>query len=151
MELFNAEQSSTECYNSGTCYPTSNAIDGNWETYSATAYTTGTHWLQVSMSNTLVDQILLKAGTGNYGEEITVSLYSGETLAGGCESHSGSWGKEMLSCNSVAANRVRLTLTGTRETWLYVYEIKVKGSRSIIPPGELKGTQTHVYNYLIIF
>ena len=86
MELFNAEQSST--YRG---YPASNAIDGDWYTNSLTAHATGTHWLQVSMSNTTVYQIVLKALGGYYSEEITVSLYSGETLAGHCKSHSGGW------------------------------------------------------------
>ena len=100
VELFNAEQSSTHCLSgTGTCYPASRAIDGNWDTNSMTNWAYGTHWLQVSMSNTLVDQIELKAPTGNYGEEITVSLYSGETLAGQCQSHSVDWGTETLSCS----------------------------------------------------
>ena len=131
VELFNAEQSSTYC-NSVRCYPASIAIDGYWNTASITAYATGTHWLQVSMSNTTVYQIVLKAHTLYTKEEITVSLYSGETLAGQCESHSGSSGsnsyKETLSCAKVTADRVRLTLSSTHRTRLVVYEIKVTGA-----------------------
>ena len=132
VALFNAEQSSTYC-DSVRCYPASNAIDGDWNTYSITAYVTGTHW-QVSMSNTTVYQIELKAYTNNR-VEITVSLYSGETLAGQCESHSGSSGsnsyKETLSCAKVTADRVRLTVSGTsREyrTRLHVHEMTVTGA-----------------------
>ena len=150
MDLFNAEQSSKGCRSDGTCYPASNVIDGDWNTASITSWATGIHWFQVSMASSLVDQIELNAGT-NYREEITVSLYSGETLAGQCQAHPGDWRTETLSCDNVAADRVRLTLTSTRRTYMFVYEIKVKGSRSITPPGELKGIQTHVYNYLIIF
>ena len=142
VELFNAEQSSTRCYSgTGTCHPASRAIDGNWDTTSRTNWATGTHWWQVSMSNTIVYQIVLKAWTGN-DEEITVSLYSGETLAGGCESHTGDWGTETLSCDRVAADRVRLTMSSTS---LWVYEIEVKGSINIIPTGE-----RHDYMYITI-
>ena len=78
------------------------------------------------MSNTTVYQIVLKAYTAYRGGEITVSLYSGETLAGQCKSHSGSAAsKETLSCDRVAADRVRLTMSSTSNTWLRVYEIKV--------------------------
>ena len=82
------------------------------------------------MSSTPVYQIVLKAYTPN-GEDITVSLYSGETLAGQCKSHSGSSGingyKETLSCDRVTADRVRLTLSSTSSTALVVYEITVTG------------------------
>ena len=131
VELFNAERSSTYCY-SGTCYPASLAIDGDWDTHSRTDPATGTHWLQVSMSNTTVYQIVLRAATYNNEEEITVSLYSGETLAGQCTSHSGSSGsnsyKETPSCDRVTADRVRLTLSSTSWTYLYVSEITVTGA-----------------------
>ena len=123
VELFNAEQSST--YSS---YRASLAIDGDWDTYSHTGYATGTLWLQVSMTNTIVYQIVLRAGT-YYSEEITVSLYSGETLAGQCESHSGSGASnETLSCARVTADRVRLTMSSTSSTILAVYEITVTGA-----------------------
>ena len=131
VELFNAEQSSTAC-DSVRCYNASNAIDGSWNTYSKTAPATGTHWFQVSMSNTLVYQIVLRAWTRNSEEEITVSLYSGETLAGQCKSHAGSYGTETLSCDRVAADRVRLTMSGTSSTYLAVYEITVE----YLKPGE---------------
>ena len=122
VALFNAEQSITLCYSDGTCWPASNAIDGNWYTLSNTAIATGTHWWQVSMSNTPVYQIVLRAST-KYSEEITVSLYSGETLAGQCKSHTGtSRSTETLSCAKVTADRVRLTMSGT---YLAVYEITV--------------------------
>ena len=111
VELFNAEQSTTHCY-SGTCFNASNAIDGYWNTSSYTVRATG-NWWQVSMSNTLVDQIVLKAATYPVGEEITVSLYSGEKLAGQCKSHSGDYATETLSCDRVTADRVRLTLSST--------------------------------------
>ena len=125
VALFNAEQSSTYCSNSGTCYPASLAIDGDWNTYS---YTGSTHWLQVSMSNTTVYQIELRAWTRNSEEEITVALYSGETLAGQCKSHSGSGSTETLSCAKVTADRVRLTLSSTSWTYLVVREITVTGA-----------------------
>ena len=84
------------------------------------------------MANITVYQIVLKACT-YYGEGITVSLYSGETLAGQCKSHNGGYHRETLSCDRVAADRVKLNLTNTRwTTKLWVYEIEVKGS--IIPP-----------------
>ena len=123
VALFNAEQSSTLCYG-GTCRNASLAIDGNWNTFSSTAWATA-HWLQVSMTNTLVYQIVLRAST-KYSEEITVSLYSGETLAGQCKSHTGtSRSTETLSCAKVTADRVRLTVSSTRSTYLAVYEITV--------------------------
>ena len=128
VELFNVEQSST----SSSSYPASNAIDGIWYTRSRTDPATGTHWLQVSMSHTIVYQIVLKAWTRYSGEEITVSLYSGETLAGQCKSHAGSYGTETLSCDRVAADRVRLTMSSTRSTYLAVYEITVE----YLKPGE---------------
>ena len=112
------------CY-SGKCDNASLAIDGDWNTYSRTAKTTGTHWWQVSMPNTLVYQIVLVADTG-YSDEITVSLYNGETLAGQCKSYTG--GTQTLSCDRVAADRVRLTVTSTSRIYLYVFEIKVTGA-----------------------
>ena len=84
------------------------------------------------MTNTTVYQIELRARTYS-SDEITVSMYSGETLAGQCKSHSGSSGsnsyKETLSCDRVTADRVRLTMTTTTrtKTQLYVFEIKVTG------------------------
>ena len=130
MELFNAEQSTTQCYSSGTCDNASLAIDGDWHTFSHTAYVSGmSPWLQVSMTNMTVDQIVLRAGTGHSGEEITVSLYSGETLAGQCESHTGIDGTETLSCDKVTADRVRLTMNSTHQTYLAVYDIKVYGNK----------------------
>ena len=119
--LFNAEQSSTI---SG--YPANRAIDGDWNTNSRTALAAGTElWFQVSMSNTTVYQIVLKAQT-SYNKEITVSLYSGETLAGQCKSHTGSpASRDTLSCDRVTADRVRLTISSTLNTRLEVYEIKV--------------------------
>ena len=127
VALFNAEQSSTRCI-SGTCLNASLAIDGDWGIYSLTVYATGTHWLQVSMSNITVYQIVLRART-RYSEEITVSLYSGETLAGQCKSHTGSKvSNETLSCAKVTADRVRLTMSSTKQTWLAVTEIKVTGA-----------------------
>ena len=133
MELFNAEQSTTLC-TSLRCHNASLAIDGDWYTFSSTDYDTGTHWLQVSMtwSNTPVYQIVLNAWTAP-SEEITVSLYSGETLAGQCQSHSGSDGRKTLSCDRVTADRVELRLTNTKWTKLWIYEIKVKS----ILPGEI--------------
>ena len=92
-----------------------------------TEHASGTHWWQVSMPNTLVYQIVLVAETG-YSDEITVSLYNGETLAGECPSHTGSWGLETLSCDTVVADRVRLAVTSTSMTILVVFEIKVTGA-----------------------
>ena len=131
VALFNAEQSSTGCSTkTGTCYNASVAIDGDWNTRSWTATATGTHWWQVSMTKTTVYQIVLRARTGY--SEITVSLYSGETLAGQCKSHTGSAAsKETLSCAKVTADRVRLTESSTRETYLYVYKITVTGASTI--------------------
>ena len=125
VELFNAEQSST--YSSSD--PASNAVDGDWYTNSITGYATGTLWLQVSMSSITVYQIVLKAYARYTKEEITVSLYSGKTLAGQCESHSGSGASiETLSCDRVTADRVRLTLSSTSSAYLWVYEITVTGA-----------------------
>ena len=127
VELFNAEQSSTYCYSySGTCLNASNAIDGDWTTRSRTDWAIGTHWWQVSMSNTPVYQIVLKADT--FYREITVSLYSGETLAGQCTSHSGSSSTQYLSCDEVTADRVRLTMSRTSRRYLYVDEMTVTGA-----------------------
>ena len=78
------------------------------------------------MTNMTVYQIVLRAGTP-YGQ-ITVSLYSGVTLAGQCKSHTGGGSTEILSCDRVAADRVRLTLSSTSRTHLYVYEIRVTGA-----------------------
>ena len=73
------------------------------------------------MTNMPVYQIVLRAS----GEKITVSLYSGETLAGRCKSHTGSGGQtQTLSCDRVTADRVRLTMTGSSIV-LNVYGIKV--------------------------
>ena len=130
VELFNAEQSSTRCYSDETCYNASRAIDGDWDTFSYTGWATGTHW-QVSMSNTTVYQIVLRAWTYYSSEEITVSLYSGETPAGQCTSHTGSGGSvstQTLSCDRVTADRVRLTLSSTKQTLLYVFEMTVTGA-----------------------
>ena len=79
------------------------------------------------MTNTIVYQIKLQAATPT-SDEITVSLYSGETLAGQCKTHSGNYrDSDPLSCDRVTADRVRLTMTTTSVTQLYVYEIKVTG------------------------
>ena len=126
VKLFNAEQSSTDC-DSGTCRNASLAIDGDWNTASLTATATGTHWWQVSMSNILVYQIVLKAWSYPSGE-ITVSLYSGEKLAGQCKSHSGIRGTETLSCAKVTADRVRLTLSSTSRAYMVVWDITVTGA-----------------------
>ena len=82
------------------------------------------------MPNTPVYQIVLRAGTHS-SDEITVSLYSGETLAGQCESHSGNYGTETLSCAAVTADRVRLTMSSTQLAYLFVLEIKVTGVLTI--------------------
>ena len=122
MALFNAEQSSI--YNSYN--PASKGIDGDWDTASSTDRATGTHWWQVSMTDTIVYRIVLKAGTSNSDVEIAVSLYSGETLAGQCESHTGSYrSTETLSCAAVTADRVRLTISSTQLAHLFVFEIKI--------------------------
>ena len=77
------------------------------------------------MSNTAVYQIVLRAGTIT-SDEITASLYSGETLTGRCKSHSGSdASNETLSCDKVSVDRVRLAMSNTSRTYLWVYEIKV--------------------------
>ena len=77
------------------------------------------------MTNTLMDQIVLKANT--YYGQITVSLYSGETLTGQCKSHSGNYGTETLSCAKATADRVRLTMSRSEVTRLGVWEITVTG------------------------
>ena len=118
VALFNAEQSSTDKR-----LTASRAIDGDWYTRSVTVTATGTHWWQVSMTKTTVYQIVLRARTGY--SVITVSLYSGETLAGQCKSHTGSHSTETLSCDRVTADRVRLAMSSTSSTTLKVYEIKV--------------------------
>ena len=79
------------------------------------------------MTNMTVYQIELLAGT-SYSEEITVALYSGETLSGQCQSHTGGGSRETLSCDRVAADRVRLTRSSTSRTHLFVYEIRVTGA-----------------------
>ena len=79
------------------------------------------------MTDMTVYQIELLAGTYN-GDEITVALYSGETLSGECQPHTGSSGRETLSCDRVAADRVRLTVSSTKVTVLYVYGIIVTGA-----------------------
>ena len=133
VALFNAEQSTTYCTSgTGTCRNASLATDGNWYTNSYTGSVTEPKWWQVSMtlSNTLVYQIVLNAWT-HYSEEITVSLYSGETLAGQCTSHTGSGGStQTLSCDEVTADRVRLAVSGTstRSAYLAVSEITVTGA-----------------------
>ena len=81
------------------------------------------------MTNTIVYQIELKAWTDG---QITVLLYSGETLAGQCKSHSGS-GTETLSCDELTADRVRLSMSNTSRTYLAVDEITVE---YLIKPGE---------------
>ena len=122
MELFNAEQSTTDC-DSGTCLNASRAIDGDWTTFSITYPATG-NWLQVGMTNMTVYQVELSAGTWSSDEIITVSLYSGETLSGQCQSHSG-YGIETLSCDRVAADRVRLSVSRTSSAYLTVGDIRV--------------------------
>ena len=82
------------------------------------------------MSNTPVYQIVLKASSF-YVDPVTVSLYSGKTLAGQCKSHTLYYRNETLSCDRVTADRVRLTmsntLSGTSSTYLTVWEITVTG------------------------
>ena len=150
--LFNAEQSTTFC--TRTCRNASRAIDGDWSTYSLTNYATGTHWWQVSMTDMTVYQIELKARAYNR-EEITVSLYSGETLAGQCKSHTGGFDStETLSCDRVAADRVKLSLSSSiTATRLRVYEIKVKYhvQLPILTPGERHECYVMLCNKLIIF
>ena len=129
MELFNAEQSTTDCIR-GECHDASNAIDGDMITWSI-AEPAMSSWLQVSMANITVYQIVLSAGTDSKGVEITVSLYSGETLAGQCQSHTGGFrSTQTLSCDRVAADRVMLTMNNTQLTYLYVTEIKVYGNNT---------------------
>ena len=86
------------------------------------------------MANTIVYQIVLRAGTRYYSEDITVSLYSGETLAGQCQSHPGGFrSTQTLSCDRVAADRVKLRMINTHwATKLWVYGIAVV----IVRPGE---------------
>ena len=76
------------------------------------------------MTNMAVYQVELEAWA-YYGAEITVALYSGETLSGQCKSHTVYGSRETLSCDRVAADRVRLTVSRTSETWLYVWDIRV--------------------------
>ena len=81
------------------------------------------------MPNTLVYQIELRLGGDYSKKQITVSLYNGETLAGECQSHTGGWASNRtLSCDRVVADRVRLTMTSTSWTTLYVEEIRVTGA-----------------------
>lgn len=130
VELFNAEQVSTYAN-----YNASRAIDGDEKTYSYTKTFTGTHWWQVSMTDTIVSQIVLKAANYNGRYEINVSLYNGETQVGACDQHSGGGRAETLSCDEpVTANRVKLTFTCTEGNELEVYEIKVTGA-AVMPMG----------------
>ena len=79
------------------------------------------------MTNMTVYQVELQAFPGHIGE-VTVSLYSGETLAGQCQSHTGGFDStETLSCDRVAADRVKLSIADNGELTqvLFVWEIKV--------------------------
>ena len=117
----------------GKCRKAQLAIDGDWETVSRTDAATGTHWWQVSIANTTVYQVVLKARANN-NQDITVVLYNGRTLVGQCQSHTGHIGsgsKETLSCDRVTvADRVKLSFTSTTGTFLKVYEMRVTGALS---------------------
>ena len=85
------------------------------------------------MSNITVYQIKLIAWANS--NEITVSLYSGETLAGQCQSHTGGpvgWAgysdAETLGCDRVTADKVRLAYNSTSWQWLYMDRITVTGA-----------------------
>ena len=117
MELFDKTQSSRKCLPDG-CFYTENHH--------------GTHWFQVSMNDTQVSQIELKAESANLsGEEVSVLLYHGETQVGACDLHSGNaWeGAETLSCDElVTANRVNITFTTKKySSNLALYAINVTG------------------------
>ena len=80
------------------------------------------------MTNMTVYQVELQAAT-EYSDEVTVSLYSGETLSGQCKSATGYGNRETQSCARVAADRVRLSVRSIlRVTGLYVMEIRVTGA-----------------------
>lgn len=126
MKLFNATQSSTRCYSADSCQLADFAIDGSWEQPSTTDRITGTHWLQVSMNDTLVSQIKLQSATG--GVLVTVLLYKGETQVGQCESHPGAGSLRNLSCDElVVADKVKLTFNTTTASTLSVLEMEVIG------------------------
>jgi len=77
VELFDAVQSSTYCTtNPVTCKTADRALLDNSD--SCTDWGTGTHWWRASMANTTVYQISMAIGTKYVGDELTVSLYSGE-------------------------------------------------------------------------
>ena len=79
------------------------------------------------MANTTVYQIVLKALSPSIGDNITVTLYNAKTLAGQCQSDTSRKGTETLSCDNVAADRVRLRIAGLwfKTTNLLVWGIKV--------------------------
>ena len=86
------------------------------------------------MSLTTVHLIVLAAWTA-YREAITVSLYKGGILVGDCGTYPGNKSTQTLSCDQVLADRVQLTMTNLKATWLRVYEITVSGVTNIQTGG----------------
>jgi len=111
------------------------AIDGDAGTYGATdqRVTTG-HWLTVSMDLATVHQVILYGFTMDFSTSvgygvypIWVSLYKGGRLVGTCDSHPGTVSTVTLSCDTVEADMVKMSFTGT-DGYLLVYEVEVIGT-----------------------
>ena len=136
--LASASQSSTYCED--VCYNASFAIDEDMNTCSLTEPSTGLHWLRVDMSPLRVHKVELRAATG-YNEQIEVTLYWGGAAVGACESHSGRWSAETLTCNRVVADSVKLTMNSTKRIYLTVEEITVSGEQDYCLDKEKPSTQ----------
>ena len=130
MVLFNPEQSSAKCEDSGTCFPASRAIDGDWITNSITAAATGLHWFQVSMADTLVYKIELKA-SAQPSQPITVTLlHNDKTLELEFSDHTG--GKNTIWVDEVlTADTVRLECTSATSLELLVGGIEVTSAGTV--------------------
>ena len=102
------------------------AIDGKSSTWSCTSETKGEHFWEAHMTLQRLRQVKLEASTKS-NELITVTLYEGETPVGQCRSHPGDDTDEMLRCEHVKADRVKLSIRNTKNTWLAVYKITVQG------------------------
>ena len=124
MVLFNPEQSSTYCLDDGRCRSANRALDGDWYTNSYTETVTGLHWFQVSMADTLVYKMELKAST-DPSQAITVKLlYNDKRLQLEFPDHNG--GRETISVAEVlTADTVRLESTSATKFYLFVGGIEV--------------------------
>ena len=130
MVLFNPEQSSTYCLDDGRCRSASRALDGDWYTNSYTETVTGLHWFQVSMADTLVYKIELKA-SAQPSQPITVKLlHNDKTLELEFSDHTG--GKNTIWVDEVlTADTVRLECTSTTSLELLVGGIEVTSAGTV--------------------